>query len=171
MWSWQFAKAQFTAQANRWTRFVSMQNHYNLISREEEREMIPFCMDQGVGIIPWSPLARGFLAGNRTPERGGNTRRSDSDTIAHRLYYASEDWEVLKQLQEISSELGVSSTRLALAWLLNRPGVTSPIIGVTKLAHLDDLVAAIDLELESDQMAALEAPYRPKLPAELQKGL
>jgi aryl-alcohol dehydrogenase (NADP+) len=171
MWTWQFAKAQFIARLNGWTTFVSMQNHYNLISREEEREMIPFCVDQGVGIIPWSPLARGFLAGNRTPEQSGDTTRSRSDNIAHRLYYSEADWEVLKSLQEVALELEVTSTQLALAWLLHRPGVTSPIIGVTKLKHMEELAAAMDIELGADEMAALEAPYRAKLPVELSKGL
>ena len=171
MWTWQFAKAQFIAKVNGWTPFVSMQNHYNLIAREEEREMIPFCTDQGVGIIPWSPLARGFLAGNRTPEQSGDTKRSRSDNIAHRLYYSEADWEVLKSLQKLASEVGVSSTQLALAWLLHRPGVTSPIVGVTKLHHMEELTAAMEIQLGPDEMTTLEAPYQPKLPVELAKNL
>ncbi len=171
MWTWQFAKAQFTARLQGWTQFVSMQNHYNLITREDEREMIPFCIDQGVGIVPWSPLARGFLAGNRTPDRGGETTRSRSDHIAHRLYYSETDWEVLGKLQEVAAALGFAPTRVALAWLLHRPGVTSPIIGATRLEHLEELAAAVDTRLEEEQIMALEAGYRPKMPPELHKGL
>ncbi|MFQ5741439.1 MAG: aldo/keto reductase [Acidobacteriota bacterium] len=171
MWTWQFAKAQYTASSNGWTRFVSMQNHYNLITREEEREMIPFCLDQGVGILPWSPLARGFLAGNRTPDRSGETPRSRSDAIAHRLYYSEADWATLRVLEEGSQKRGVTMAQLALAWLLHKPGVTSPIIGVTRDGQLEELVEALAIELDAEEIEALEAPYVPKLPPELHKRL
>lgn len=171
MWAWQFAKAQCTASSNGWTRFVSMQNHYNLISREEEREMIPLCLDQGVGVIPWSPLARGFLAGNRTREKKGETPRAHSDSIAHRLYYSDGDWAVLQALQECSGRRGATSAQLALAWLLQRPAVTSPIVGATRIRHLEELVSALEIELTPEEIGTLETPYVPKLPPELKLGL
>ncbi len=160
MYAWQFAKAQYTAQAAGWTRFVSMQNHYNLVYREEEREMIPLCLDQGVGIIPWSPLARGMLAGNR--ERGGdrNTVRAGSDPLADDLYDEA-DFDVVDAVRAIAAERGLPPARIALAWLLGKPAVTAPIVGATKLRHLDDAVAAVDVVLSDDEVARLEAPYRP----------
>ena len=161
MFAWQFAKAQHTAERHGWTRFVSMQNHYNLIYREEEREMIPLCLDQGVGIIPWSPLARGFLAGNRTRDRRGETARSLSDSYAHEMYYRDSDFDVLDRVIALAERRGVKPVQIALAWLLHRPGVTAPIIGATKLHHLDDALAALSVTLSPDEMAALEEPYRP----------
>ncbi|HZD74660.1 MAG TPA: aldo/keto reductase [Actinomycetota bacterium] len=160
MYAWQFAKAQFTAQAGGWTRFVAMQNHYNLVYREEEREMIPLCADQGVGVIPYSPLARGRLTGSR--DRGGRrgTVRSGSDPAADQLY-ADTDFDVVDAVREVAAERGVPPARVALAWLLSRPAVTAPIVGATKLAHLDDAVAALELHLTADEVARLEAPYRP----------
>ena len=161
MFAWQFAKAQHTAERHGWTRFVSMQNHYNLIYREEEREMIPLCLDQGVGIIPWSPLARGFLAGNRTRDRRGETARSLSDSYAHEMYYRDSDFDVLDRVLALAERRGVKPVQIALAWLLHRPGVTAPIIGATKMHHLDDALAALSVTLSPDEMAFLEEPYRP----------
>ena len=160
MHAWQFAKAQQVAQAAGWTPFVSMQNHYNLVYREEEREMIPFCLDQGVGVIPWSPLARGLLAGNR--ERGGEqkTVRAGSDPLAETMY-EDEDFDVVDVVRTVADERGVKPAQIALAWLLGKPGVTAPIVGATKLRHLDDAIAAVDLTLNDEEVARLEAPYRP----------
>jgi 1-deoxyxylulose-5-phosphate synthase len=160
MYAWQFAKAQFTARAAGWTRFVSMQNHYNLVYREEEREMIPFCADQGVGVVPYSPLARGLLAGSR--EGGGrrSTVRSGSDPLADQLY-GEGDFGVVDAVRAVAAERGVPPARIALAWLLGSPAVTAPIVGATRLAHLDDAIAALDLQLTGDEVARLEAPYRP----------
>jgi aryl-alcohol dehydrogenase-like predicted oxidoreductase len=159
MFSWQFAKAQYTAEKNGWTKFVSMQNHYNLIYREEEREMIPLCLDQGVGCIPWSPLARGVLAGNRTRDGGRNTTRSSTDTFTDYLYEQPTDFDVVEQAQEVAAARGVPTAQVALAWLLSKPGVTAPIVGSTKLAHLQDALAAEQLKLTPDEVAALEKPY------------
>jgi aryl-alcohol dehydrogenase-like predicted oxidoreductase len=161
MYAWQFAKAQHTAERHGWTKFVSMQNHYNLVYREEEREMIPQCVDQGVGIIPWSPLARGMLAGNRTREGERHTTRANSDAFAEHLYTPEVDFDVVDRVVELAGELGVSSATLALAWLLHKPGVTAPIVGATKLAHLEDALAATSLQLTEQQIERLEEPYRP----------
>ena len=162
MYAWQFAKAVFTADLHGWTRFVSMQNHYNMIYREEEREMIPFCMDQGIGVIPWSPLARGFLMGNRTREKGGETTRAKSDGFAHSMYYQDVDFEIADRVGTLSGRLGIARATLALAWMLHKPGITSPIVGTTKLQHLEEAVAAVGVKLSRDDMAYLEEPYRPK---------
>ncbi len=156
MHAWQFAKMLHAADANGWTRFVSMQNHYNLIYREEEREMIPFCLDQGVGVIPWSPLARGFLAGNRARQ----TERAKTDEYAHR-YYGDSDSVVADRAAELAKRRGVSPAQIALAWILHKPGVTAPIVGASKLEHLDQALAAIELRLEESEMKFLEEPYRP----------
>ncbi|RFS86162.1 aldo/keto reductase [Actinomadura spongiicola] len=160
MFAWQFAKAQHVAELRGWTKFVSMQNHYNLIYREEEREMIPLCLDQGVGLIPWSPLARGMLAGNRG--RGGERRtvRSQNDAYGDSLY-TDDDFDVVDAVQEVAGERGVTPAQVALAWLLGRPGMTAPIIGATKLTHIEDAIAAERLELDDKEVASLEAPYRP----------
>ena len=159
MASWQFAKAQHTAEKNGWTKFVSMQNHYNLIYREEERERIPLCLDQGVGVIPWSPLARGVLAGNRT--RGGErkTTRSNSDPFTDYLYEQPTDFDVVESAQQVAAARGVSTAQVALAWLLSKPGVTAPIVGSTKLLHIEDALAAEELTLTDDEVASLEKPY------------
>jgi 1-deoxyxylulose-5-phosphate synthase len=161
MFAWQFAKAQHTADTHGWTRFVSMQNHYNLVYREEEREMIPLCLDQGVGVIPWSPLARGLLAGNR--ERGGERRtvRADSDEYAERLY-DDDDFDVVDAVRAVAEERGLPPAQVALAWLLSKPAVTAPIVGATRLEHLEDAVAAVDVTLSDDEVAQLEAPYKPR---------
>ncbi|WP_171168055.1 aldo/keto reductase [Streptomyces sp. I05A-00742] len=160
MYAWQFAKAQYTARAAGWTPFVSMQNHYNLVYREEEREMIPLCLDQGVGCVPWSPLARGLLAGNR--ERGGaeRTARAGSDALARRLY-DEDDFDVVDVVRAIAAERGLPPARIALAWLLGKPGVAAPIVGATRDVHVADAVAAVDLTLSEEEVARLEAPYRP----------
>ncbi|HEY7915785.1 MAG TPA: aldo/keto reductase [Acidimicrobiales bacterium] len=161
MFAWQFAKAQHTADLHHWTRFASMQPHYNLIYREEEREMIPLCLDQGVGIIPWSPLARGVLAGNR--DRGGarHTTRSDTDGFTDYLYGQPTDFDVVERVAEVAGERRVPPAQVALAWVLRRPGVTAPIVGATKAGHLVDALAAEQLELSEAEMAKLEEPYVP----------
>jgi 1-deoxyxylulose-5-phosphate synthase len=161
MFAWQFAKAQRVAERHGWTPFVSMQNHYNLIYREEEREMIPQCIDQGVGVIPWSPLARGFLAGTRTREGERRTRRSETDPLQDQWYGRPEDFDVVDRVLELAGERGVPPARIALAWLLYKPGVTAPIVGATKLDHVDDALAAAELTLSADEIARLEEPYRP----------
>jgi len=161
MFAWQFAKAQHTADDNGWTRFVSMQPHYNLIYREEEREMIPQCLDQGVGVIPWSPLARGVLAGNRTRDGQRRTTRSDTDPFTDYLYSQPSDFDVVDRVAEIADRRGVPSAQVALAWLLQRPGVTAPIVGATKLSHLQDALAAETLDLSDEEVKSLEEPYVP----------
>jgi aryl-alcohol dehydrogenase-like predicted oxidoreductase len=161
MFAWQFAKAQHIAERHGWTRFVSMQNHYNLIYREEEREMIPLCIDQGVGVIPWSPLARGVLAGNRTREGERRTARSDGDPFTDYLYAQPTDFDVVERVAEVAQERGVPPAQVALAWLLHRPGVTAPIVGATKPGHLEDALAAEQLELSEEEIARLEEPYVP----------
>jgi aryl-alcohol dehydrogenase-like predicted oxidoreductase len=161
MHAWQFAKAQHVAERNGWTRFVSMQPHLNLLYREEEREMIPQCIDQGVGVIPWSPLARGVLAGNRG--RGGerNTTRAGSDDFADWLYSQPTDFDVVDRVVEVAGERGVPPAQVALAWLLAKPGVTAPIVGATKLRHLEDALGALDVSLSAEEIARLEEPYVP----------
>ena len=157
MYAWQFAKAQSVAN----TRFVSMQNHYNLVYREEEREMIPQCIDQGVGVLPWSPLARGLLAGSRTRAGDQLTTRSKTDALIDVLYKPELDFPVLERARELGTQRGVSSAQVALAWLLHKPGVTAPIIGATKLAHLEDAIAAEQLTLSAEEVTALEELYVP----------
>jgi aryl-alcohol dehydrogenase-like predicted oxidoreductase len=161
MYAWQFAKAQYTADLHGWTRFVSMQNHYNLLHREEEREMLPFCRDQEVGVIPWSPLARGFLTGTRTRSGEKRTVRSETDPFGDSLYGRSEDFDVADRVAEVAAERGVPAAQIALAWLTHRPGVTAPIFGATKLEHLEDALAAAELDMADDDMARLEEPYVP----------
>ncbi len=161
MYAWQFAKAQRVAERGGWTEFVSMQNHYNLLYREEEREMIPQCLDQGVGLIPWSPLARGWLAGNRTRAGERRTVRAETDAYADELYGRPEDFDVVDRLAEVASERGVPPAQIALGWLLHKAGVTAPIVGATKLVHLDDALAATEVALSPGEIARLEEPYRP----------
>src|SRR4051794_31407156 len=161
MYAWQFAKAQHVAERNGWTRFVSMQNHYNLVYREEEREMIPLCLDQGVAVIPWSPLARGFLTGTRTRSGERRTTRAETDQFTDRLYGRDEDFDVADRVAEVAGERGVPPAQLALAWLMHRPGVAAPIVGATKLEHLEDALAAADLDMADDDIARLEQPYVP----------
>ena len=163
MHAWQFATMLHTSDRQGWARFISMQNHYNLVYREEEREMIPLCRAEGVGVIPWSPLARGFLVGNRRPasEGWGDTRRAETDDYAHRLYYADSDFEIVDRVVELAAQRGVSTAQIALAWLLRQPGVTAPIIGATKIDHLDAAIAALDIALDDEECARLEEPYTP----------
>jgi aryl-alcohol dehydrogenase-like predicted oxidoreductase len=162
MFAWQFAKAQQVAKENGWTRFVSMQNHYNLVYREEEREMIPLCRDQGIALTPWSPLARGFLAGNRkaADKTGGETSRATTDDIAQKYYYGESDFAVVEALGALAAQKGLSNAALAYAWLLHK-GVTAPIVGASKTWQLDQAVAALDVVLSADEIARLEAAYRP----------
>jgi aryl-alcohol dehydrogenase-like predicted oxidoreductase len=157
MYAWQFAKAQHVAA----TRFVSMQNHYNLIYREEEREMIPQCLDQGVGVLPWSPLARGLLAGSRTSSGERLTPRANTDPFLDSLYRPELDFPVIDRVAEVAAERGTSSAQIALAWLLHKAGVTAPIVGATKVAHLEDALAAEALSLRDDEILRLEEPYVP----------
>ena len=159
MFAWQFAKALYTADLHNWTRFVSMQNHYNVVYREEEREMNPLCVAEGIGIIPWSPLARGVVTGGRTRE-GGKTLRSQHDPFANALYSADSDFDVADAVAAVAQEKGVTRAQVALAWLLSKPNVAAPIIGTTKLEHLEDAVGAVDVALTDDEIAALEAPYQ-----------
>ncbi|MDH5823613.1 aldo/keto reductase [Luteimonas sp. RD2P54] len=160
MYAWQFMKALALSERNGWARFVAMQNHYNLVYREEEREMLPLCRSEGIAVVPWSPLARGFLAGGRRPG-GGDTARARTDALAHGMYYAAGDFEVAERVAAVAAARGVSPAQVALAWLLHQPGVTAPIIGATRLSHLEQAAAAVSLVLGEEERAALEAPYRP----------
>jgi len=165
MYAWQFVKAQYIADKRGFTRFISMQNHYNLVYREDEREMIPFCAEEGVGILPWSPLARGFLAGNRpkagpTEKKGGETLRAKTDDFAHKMYYSDNDFAILEVVQSIAKERGVSSPQIALAWLLHQPAVSSPIIGASKISHLEEAVAAVKIKLTPEELAKLSSTYQ-----------
>jgi aryl-alcohol dehydrogenase-like predicted oxidoreductase len=160
MYAWQFAKAQHVAERNGWHRFVAMQNHYHLAYREEEREMVPLCLDQGVGVLPYSPLARGLLTGSRTRGGGGTTTRSGNDPAAGQLW-SDADFDVVDALREVAAELGRPPAQVALAWLLGRPGVTAPVVGVTKAAHLEDALASVDLDIGSYERERLEAAYVP----------
>ena len=157
MWAWQFAKAQHVAERNGWTRFSTMQNHYNLVYREEEREMLPLCLDQGVGVIPWSPLARGLL----TREAGSATPRVATDEFAKTLY-GTADHGVLEQVTSIAAARGISRAEVGLAWVMRHPAVTAPIIGATKPEHLEHALGAVEVTLTDDEVAALEAPYTPQ---------
>jgi 1-deoxyxylulose-5-phosphate synthase len=158
--AWLFAKALYTADQRGWTRFVSMQNHYNLVYREEEREMLPLCRAEGIGVIPWSPLARGLLAGTRRPGLQGETSRAKTDDFARRLYEDS-DFEVVDRVVEVAGKRGIPPAQVALAWLLSRPGVTAPIIGASKPGHLADAIAALSVTLSDEEVRRLEEPYRP----------
>jgi len=160
MAAWQFSKALYTARESGWHRFVSMQNHYNLAYREEEREMIPLCVDQGVGVIPWSPLARGFLCGNRSRDGKSLTTRAGSDPFA-KPYYTEDGFAIVDAVAKVAAARGVSPGEVALAWILQAPGVTAPIIGTTRLKHLDEAIKGLELELTAEEVAAMEAPYRP----------
>src|SRR5215472_6466241 len=161
MFAWQFAKAQYTADAHGWTRFVSMQNHYNLVYREEEREMIPQCIDQGVAVIPWSPLARGVLAGNRTRSGERHTTRAGSDPFGDSLYSSPADFDVVERVAQVAAGRGVPPAQVARAWLVQRPGVSAPIVGATKPGHLEDALAAEQLELTPEEVKSLEELYVP----------
>jgi 1-deoxyxylulose-5-phosphate synthase len=161
MYAWQFAQMQFAAEKHGWTKFVSMQNHYNLVYREEEREMNPFCLATGVGLIPWSPLARGFLAGNRTKDKGGETTRSQVDNFAHNMYYEDGDFQIVDRVTELAKGRGVSNAQIALSWMLHKPGITAPIIGASKMYQLEEAIAALDVTLTEDEIKRLEEPYQP----------
>jgi 1-deoxyxylulose-5-phosphate synthase len=161
MWSWQFASALHLAERNGWTRFVSMQNHYNLVYREEEREMLPLCRAEGIGVIPWSPLARGFLAGNRRGADKGDTERARTDDFAHRLYYAESDFRIVDHVAALARERGVAPAQIALAWILHQPGITAPIVGASKAEQLEQAVGALDIALSPDDLRRLEEPYEP----------
>src|SRR6476620_2603644 len=161
MFAWQFAKMLYKADELGLARFVTMQNHYNLIYREEEREMIPLCREEGIGLIPWSPLARGFLAGNRTAKDYGETIRAKTDDYAQKLYYQPSDFTVVERLSEVARRRGVPNAQVALAWVLAKPGITAPIIGASKMTHLDDALAALDLKLDAEEIRLLEEPYQP----------
>ncbi|MBZ5621750.1 MAG: aldo/keto reductase [Acidobacteriia bacterium] len=161
MYSWQFAKMLYKADEMGCARFVSMQNHYNLVYREEEREMLPLCREEGIGVIPWSPLARGFVMGNRRSEDYGDTVRAKTDAYAHGLYYQQSDFKVVDRITEIARMRGISNAQVALAWLRQQPGITAPIVGVSKMHHLDDAVAALDVHLDESELKALDEPYQP----------
>jgi 1-deoxyxylulose-5-phosphate synthase len=161
MYAWQFAQALYLSDRHGWTRFISMQNHYNLVYREEEREMLPLCQAEGVGIIPWSPLARGFLAGNRARQGWGETVRSQVDDFAHQMYYQESDFEVVERVVELAGRRGASAAQVALAWLLHQPGITAPIIGASQMHHLEEAVSALELRLPPEELAYLEEPYQP----------
>ena len=159
MYAWQFAKALYTSDLHGWARFISMQPHYNLIYREEEREMLPLCQDQKVGVIPWSPLARGLLTGNRAKD-GGETERARTDAFAKRLYTRDDDFMVAKRVSDVAAQRGLPDAQVALAWLLAKPVITAPIIGATKPHHLQDAVASLSVHLTEDEIHRLEEPYQ-----------
>jgi 1-deoxyxylulose-5-phosphate synthase len=161
MASWQFARALYLADRHGWTRFVAMQNHYNLVYREEEREMMPLCREEGIGVIPWSPLARGFLAGNRRAADKGDTERARTDDFAHRLYYTDSDFQIVDRVVEVARRRAVSPAQIALAWLLHQDGVTAPIIGATKMEQLDQAMDAVEITLTDDERRELEELYQP----------
>jgi len=161
MYAWQFVKLLFLADRHGWTRFVSMQNHYNLVYREEEREMLPLCRDQGIAVIPWSPLARGFLAGNRDRTDRGATTRAQTDQFAHDMYYSPADFTIAERVADLAQQRGCTPSQIALAWVLSKPDVTAPIVGASKLQHLDELVAAAEIRLDGQEIALLEASYEP----------
>jgi aryl-alcohol dehydrogenase-like predicted oxidoreductase len=161
MFAWQFSQALYLADRHGWTRFTSMQDHYNLIYREEEREMLPLCRDQGIGVIPWSPLARGFLAGNRSRQAWGETTRAKTDDYAQRMYYQESDFAIVDRVVELAQRRGVNPAQVALAWMLHQPGISAPIIGASKMSHLEQAVAALDIPLSEDEQVFLEGPYQP----------
>lgn len=161
MFAWQFSKSLYLTDLHGWTRFVSMQNHYNLVYREEEREMMPLCRSEGIGVIPWSPLARGFLSGNRSAQDWGETVRAKSDDFAHQMYYQESDFTVVERVVELAQQRGVTPSQIALAWLLHQEGVTAPIIGASKATHLEEDVAALDIELSQEELDKLQEPYTP----------
>jgi len=161
MYAWQFSKTLYLADLHGWTRFAAMQNHYNLVYREEEREMLPLCRSEGIGVIPWSPLARGFLSGNRTRQDWGETPRAKSDGFAHDMYYQESDFTVVERVIELAEQRGATPSQIALAWLLHQPGVTAPIIGASQMAHLEQDAAAIDIEFSPEELDFLQQPYQP----------
>jgi aryl-alcohol dehydrogenase-like predicted oxidoreductase len=162
MFVWQFARMNAVAERHGWTPFVSMQPQYNLVYREEEREMLPLCTHDGIGVIPWSPLARGFLAGNRSAKGQGETTRSRSDSFADKLYFTEGDFAVRDALTRVAEAKGLSNMQVALAWVLSKSVVTAPIVGASKPHHLDDALSALTVQLTPEEIAELEAPYRCK---------
>jgi len=166
MHAWQFAKALHVAERHGWTRFASMQNHYNLIYREEEREMLPLCAEEGIAVIPWSPLARGFLAGNRTRQNWGETLRAKTDDYGQRLYYQERDFDVVERVREVAKRKAVEPIQIALAWLLSKPAVTAPIVGVSKPGQLASLLGAFEVSLDAEEVRLVEECYRPHVPQE-----
>jgi aryl-alcohol dehydrogenase-like predicted oxidoreductase len=162
MHAWQFMKALGLADQHGWSRFVAMQNHYNLVYREEEREMNPLCRAEGIGLIPWSPLARGFLAGNRKRDERGITTRDNSDQLARDYYYEETDLQIVERVAELAQQNGVKPAQIALAWLLHQPGITAPVIGTSKIYQLEEAVGALDVELSPEECAYLEELYRPR---------
>lgn len=161
MYAWQFARCLYLADLHGWTRFISMQNHYNLVYREEEREMLPLCRAEGVGVIPWSPLARGFLTGTRRKQDYGTTLRAQTDDYAHSMYYRESDFDVVARVVELAGRLGITPAQVSLAWLLHQPGVTAPIVGASKMRHLEEAVAAVSIQLSAEDRAYLEELYQP----------
>jgi len=161
MYAWEFAKYLYLADTHGYSRFATMQNHYNLIYREEEREMIPLCSEEKVGIIPWSPLARGFLTGTRNRGDKGDTTRAKSDDFAHRMYYQESDYVVVDRVTELAKKRDIPNAQIALAWMLHKPGVTSPIIGATKPHHIEDAVKALEVKLSDEEIKYLDEPYQP----------
>jgi len=161
MFAWQFATALLTSELRGWERFSSMQNHYNLVYREEEREMIPLCIERGIGLLPWSPMARGFFAGNHRKEDWGDTTRAKSDKYAQEMYYRDDDFVVAERVTAVAKARGLSGPQIALAWVLSKPHISAPIIGATKLEHLEEAVAALDVTLSEEETKRLEEPYRP----------
>jgi aryl-alcohol dehydrogenase-like predicted oxidoreductase len=162
MYAWQFARMLAASDANGWVRFVSMQPQYNLVYREEEREMLPLCRAEGVGVIPWSPLARGFLAGGRSAPKEGNTERARTDEFSPRLYFTEADQKVVGAVGEIAKQRGLSNMQVALAWVLRNKAITAPIVGASKLGHIDEAVSALDVQLSDEEVKRLEADYAPK---------
>ncbi|HXK00830.1 MAG TPA: aldo/keto reductase [Verrucomicrobiae bacterium] len=161
MHAWQFAKMLYTSSRLGVARFVAMQNHYNLVYREEEREMLPLCREEGIGVIPWSPLARGFVMGNRRPQDFGDTTRAKTDDYAKQLYYRPSDFAVVDRITEVARRRGASNAQVALAWVLQQPGITAPIIGASRMAHFDDAISALSVRLDDEELKALAEPYQP----------
>lgn len=161
MYAWQFTKALYVSKLNGWAQFVSMQNHYNLVYREEEREMLPLCAAEGIGVIPWSPLARGFLAGNRTKSKEDQTTRARVDDFAHKMYYQDSDFDIVDRVRALADKYSVKPAQIALAWMLSKSVISAPIIGATKMYQLEDAVAATNITLTAEEIAELEAPYQP----------
>jgi aryl-alcohol dehydrogenase (NADP+) len=161
MFAWEFSRALHASECHGWKRFVSMQNHYNLVYREEEREMIPLCLHEGIAVLPWSPLARGLLAGTRKRKNNGSTLRAKTDEYARRLYFDEHDFEVAGRAEEIARRRGVKPAQIAMAWLLGKPGVTAPVVGATSVEHVEEAVASLGISLDSGEIQELEACYRP----------
>ncbi|MFY9222694.1 MAG: aldo/keto reductase [Blastocatellia bacterium] len=161
MFAWQFAKAIYLAKSKGWSNFISMQNHYNLAYREEEREMLPLCKEEGVGVIPWSPLARGVLSGNRSKDGQSKTLRGETDDFSKKLYNLTSDFDIADRVAQVATNKGVSPSQIAIAWLLNKPSVVSPIIGASKVSQLEDIVASLDVNLTNEEQSFLEELYQP----------